>query len=286
MLGAKTALVFWATLAAAADFSGVSALEFTRKVVDLGPRPPGSPAIRKLQQMILQQARLRGAAVEEDDFTASTPIGPVTMKNIIARFRGSSGRAVVITGHYDSKRMPEIRFVGANDGGASTGFLLEMARALAGRKLADDVWLVWFDGEEAFGEWSATNGVYGSRHLAARWARDGTLKRVKALINVDMIGDRDLGILAEQYSSPALRKLVWRVAGELGYGRHFLDTPAAVEDDHVPFVHQGVPALNLIDFDYPPWHTAGDTMDKLSANSFTVVGQVLLETIRRLERLP
>lgn len=286
MLGAKTTLVFWATLAAAADFSGVSALEFTRKTVDLGPRPPGSPAIRKLQQMILQQARLRGAAVEEDTFTASTPIGPVAMKNIIARFRGSSGRAVVITGHYDSKHMPEIRFVGANDGGASTGFLLEMARALAGRKFADDVWLVWFDGEEAYGEWSATNGVYGSRHLAGRWARDGTLKRVKALINVDMIGDRDLGILAEQYSSPALRKLVWQVAGELGYGRHFLDTPAAVEDDHAPFVHQGVPALNLIDFDYPPWHTAGDTMDKLSANSFTVVGQVVLETIRRLERLP
>ncbi len=286
MLGAKIPLIFLATLAAAADFSGTSALEFTRKVVELGPRPPGSPAIRKLQALITAQARLHGTTVEEDDFTAATPIGPVAMKNIIARFRGGPGRVVVLTGHYDTKRMPEIRFVGANDGGASTGFLLEMARVLAGRKLSQEVWLVWFDGEEAFGEWSATNGVYGSRHLAARWARDGTLRRVKALINVDMIGDRDLGILAEQNSAPALRRMVWQVAADLGHGRHFLDTPAAIEDDHLPFLRQGIEALDLIDFDYPPWHTASDTMDRLGASSFTVVGQVILETVRRLERLP
>ena len=270
----------------AADFSGASALEYTRRVVAFGPRPPGSPAIEKLQVYILAEARARGAAVEEDGFIAQTPVGSIAMKNLIARFRGTSGRAVVITGHYDTKRMPEIRFVGANDGGASTGFLLEMARALAGRKLTDSVWLVWFDGEEAFGEWSATDGIYGSRHLAARWARDGTLKRVKALINVDMIGDRDLGILEEWNSAPALRKLVWQAAADLGFQRHFLDSPAAVEDDHIPFLRQGVHALDLIDFDYPPWHTAGDTMDKLSLNSFNVVGQVVMETLRRLERLP
>ena len=287
MLGAKILLTFLAALAAlGADFSGASALEYTRRVVAFGPRPPGSPAIGKLQAYILAEARARGAAVEEDGFTAQTPIGSIAMKNLIARFRGTSGRAVVITGHYDTKRMPEIRFVGANDGGASTGFLLEMARALAGRKLTDSVWLVWFDGEEAFGEWSATDGIYGSRHLAARWARDGTLKRVKALINVDMIGDRDLGILEEWNSAPALRKLVWQAAADLGFQRHFLNRPAAIEDDHIPFLRQGVQALDLIDFDYPPWHTAGDTMDKLSLSSFNVVGQVVMETLRRLERLP
>jgi Zn-dependent M28 family amino/carboxypeptidase len=193
---------------------------------------------------------------------------------------------VVLTGHYDTKRMPEIRFIGANDGGASTGFLLEMARALAGRAWRDEVWLVWFDGEEAFGEWSATDGIYGSRHLAARWARDGTLKRVKALINVDMIGDRDLGILQELNSSAPLRQLVWQAAADLGFGRHFLTSAAAIEDDHLPFLRRGVQALDLIDFDYPAWHTADDTMDKLSLNSFNVLGQVVLETLRRLERLP
>lgn len=272
--------------AAAADFSGASALEYTRRAVALGPRPPASPAIRKLQALILAEARARGAAVEEDDFTAQTPIGRVPMKNIIARFRGSSARALIVSGHYDTKHLPEIRFVGANDGGASTGFLLELARALAGRTLRDEVWLVWFDGEEAFGEWSDTNGTYGSRHLAARWARDGTLRRVKALINVDMIGDRDLGLLQELNSSPALRALVWRVAADLGLGRYFLNSAAAIEDDHLPFLRRGVQAVNLIDFDYPPWHTAEDTMDKLSLNSFNVVGQVVLETLQRLERLP
>jgi glutaminyl-peptide cyclotransferase len=287
MLGAKTLLTFLAALAAlGADFSGASALEYTRRAVAFGPRPPGSPAIRQLQAYILAEARARGAAVEVDGFTAQTPAGSIAMKNLIARFPGSSGRAVVITGHYDTKLMPAIRFVGANDGGASAGFLLEMARALTGRKLTDSVWLVWFDGEEAFGEWSATDGIYGSRHLAARWARDGTLKRVKALINVDMIGDRDLGILQEWNSAPGLRKLVWQAAADLGFQRHFLNSAAAIEDDHIPFLRQGVQALNLIDFDYPPWHTAGDTMDKLSLNSFNVVGQVVVETLRRLERLP
>lgn len=287
MHGTKTFLILFLAIAApAADFSGASALELTRRAVAFGPRPPGSPAIRKLQTWILSEARARAAAVEEDDFTAPTPIGAVAMKNIIARFRGTSGRAVVLTGHYDTKRMTGIRFVGANDGGASTGFLLEMARALAGRALRDEVWLVWFDGEEAFDEWSATDGIYGSRHLAARWARDGTLARVKALINVDMIGDKDLGILQEMNSSAPLRKLVWQAAADLGLGRYFLSSPAAIEDDHMPFLRRGVQALDLIDFDYPPWHTAEDTMDKLSLNSFNVLGQVVLETLRRLERLP
>ncbi|MBI4875074.1 MAG: M28 family peptidase [Acidobacteria bacterium] len=288
MHGPKTILMFLLAGAAAlgADFSGASALEYTRRAVALGPRPPGSAAIRKLQTLIAGEARAQGARVEEDNFTAQTPIGPVAMKNIIARFGGGSGRVVVLTGHYDTKHMLKIRFVGANDGGASTGFLLEMARTLAGRNLAGQVWLVWFDGEEAFGDWSATDGIYGSRHLAARWAGDGTLPRVKALINVDMIGDKNLGILEEWNSTAALRKLVWQAAADLGYARHFLNSLSAVEDDHMPFLRQGAPALNLIDFDYPPWHTAGDTLDKLDAASFTVVGQVVHETLRRLQRLP
>ncbi len=119
------------------------------------------------------------------------------MKNIIARFPGKSGRAVAFTGHYDTKLFRGFRFVGANDGGASTGFLLEMARALAGKPRKNDVYLVWFDGEEAFGEWSSTDGIYGSRHLAGKWAADGTARRLKALINVDMIGDKDLEIPQE-----------------------------------------------------------------------------------------
>jgi Zn-dependent M28 family amino/carboxypeptidase len=194
---------------------------------------------------------------------------------------------VVISGHYETKVLPGIHFVGANDGGASAGFLLEMARVLAGRKLKHDVYLVWFDGEESFGVWSERDGIYGSRHLAERWSAEGTLGRIKALINVDMIGDKDLGILKEMNSSAGLQRLVWQAAADLGLGRFFLNLGGAVEDDHVPFLRRGVQAVNLIDFDYGPnnsyWHTEKDTLDKLSAESFQVVGTVLLEVLRRLE---
>jgi len=288
MHGKKVLLILWASLAAGADFSGSAALKFTADAVAFGPRPPGSAALGKLQRYIASSLKLCRCEVSEDAFTAQTPAGPVPMKNIIARFAGNSGRAIAVTGHYDTKVFRDFRFVGANDGGASTGFLLEMARALAGKPRKDDVYLVWFDGEEAFGEWSSTDGIYGSRHLAARWAADGTARRLRALINVDMIGDKDLDILKDSYSSAVIGRLVWQVAAELGYSRHFLNQTTAIEDDHIPFVRAGVPALDLIDFSYGAdhswWHTAEDTMDKLSARSLQVVGDVLLESIRRLEQ--
>lgn len=267
----------------AAEFSGQAAFEHTRQAVAFGPRPPGSPALARLRAYIVSKVKALGAGITEDAFTAQTPIGPIRMVNVIARFPGTSGKAVAVTGHYDTKLLPGIRFVGANDGGSSTGFLLELARVVAGKTRRDDVYLVWFDGEEAIGEWSATDGVHGSRHLAARWEREGVLRRLKALINVDMIGDRDLGILREQQSSPHLLSLVWKVAAGLGYSRYFLDTWGAVEDDHMPFVKKGVPALNLIDFDFPWWHTDGDTLDKVSPLSLEIVGRVVVETLHRLE---
>jgi len=272
---------------AAEPFSGSSALNLTKQLVAFGPRPSGSAALKKTQDYILAQLKTRGCQIIRDPFTAQTPLGPVPMMNIIARFPGASGRAVVISGHYETKKLPGVNFVGANDGGASAGFLLEMARALAGGRRNNDVYLVWFDGEESFGEWSSTDGIYGSRHLAARWSDDGALGRIKALINVDMIGDKDLGILQELNSTAALRRLVWQTAAQLGLGRFFLNVGGAVEDDHMPFLRRGVPAVDLIDFDYGPnnswWHTERDTIDKLSAESFQVVGTVLLEVIKKLE---
>ena len=151
----------------------------------------------------------------------------------------------------------------------------------------NDIYLVWLDGEEAIAEWSDTDGTYGSRHLAAKWAADGTLSRLKALINVDMIGDRDLTLVNDTNSTDWLRRLVWETAGQLGLSSHFSEVAGALEDDHIPFVKDGVSALDLIDFDYGPqnswWHTDRDTMDKLSPASLQVVGDVVLATIRRLE---
>ena len=274
--------------ARAGEFSGAEALVFTRHIVSFGPRPAGSEAIRKLQAYILGELKPLGCQVIQDDFKASTPLGSTPMKNMIARFPGKSGKMVVITGHYDTKSMPGTYFVGANDGGSSAAFLLEMAKVLAHTPHQDDVWLVWFDGEEAVAQWSDYDSLYGSRHLAERWAADSTLARIKALINVDMIGDRDLQILEDMNSAAPLREKVWQIADRLGYTKHFLRNQSAIEDDHIPFLRRGVNALDLIDLDYGPdnsyWHTDKDTMDKLSAASFEIVGRVVLETLKDLER--
>jgi len=290
MPGWKSLIVMAAALpVAAADFSGTSALEFTRRAVELGPRPAGSEANRKLQTYIVAQlnAQLKtsGAEITEDPFTAQTPKGPIAMKNIIAKFHGKSGRAIAITGHFDTKLFPGRNFVGASDGGSSTGFLLELSRVLAHQPRADDVYLVFFDGEEAIREeWIDPDNLYGSRHLADKWRQDGTLTRLKALINIDMIGDKNLDIKQETQGNAALRKLVWNAATELGYGAYFQNDQQAEEDDHMPFVKLGVPAIDIIDIDYPPWHKDTDTMDKLSARSFDIVGTVIVEAIHRLER--
>jgi Zn-dependent M28 family amino/carboxypeptidase len=287
---AQALLILMASLPAlAADFNGAAALEFTRKAVSFGPRPPASQANLKEQAWIKEELhQLAQCQVSDDAFTAQTPLGPTAMRNIIAKFAGTSSQAIVITGHFDTKLFPGRRFVGANDGGASAGLLLELARVVSSRSRPDDIYLVWFDGEEAIGEWSATDGLHGSRHLASKWSQDGTISRIKALVNVDMIGDRDLGILQVTNSSPQLLRLVWQIARENGYGKYFLDSGSDVEDDHIPFVRLGVNALDLIDFDYGPgnryWHTDQDTMDKLSAHSLEVVGNVLVEMIRRLGR--
>ena len=207
------------------------------------------------------------------------------MVNIIARFPGKSGRAVALTGHYDTKKMAGVRFVGADDSGSSTAFLLEMAETLQAMPHNDDIYLVWFDGEEAFGQWSDSDSLYGSRHLAGRWAADGTLSRIKALINVDMIGGKDLHIMNEENSSPALRKLIWGTAERLGYGKYFDNAASSTDDDHMPFVRMGVNAVDLIDFDTSKktyWHTPEDTIDKLSTHSFEVLGAVLTEVLKQL----
>ena len=271
--------------ATARSFSGAAALNFAARVVAFGPRPSGSAANTKQRAYIREQLAACRCEVSSDPFIAQTPDGTVAMENIIAKFPGKSGRAIAITGHFDTKKMAN--FAGANDGASSTGILLEMAAVLTGRPRTDDVYIVFFDGEEAIHDWSDTDSVYGSRHLAVKWASDGTNRRMKALINVDMTGDKDLDIVYESSSSASLRKLVWDAADALGYSAFFLRQPNSVEDDHIPFLQAGVRALDLIDFSYGPnnayWHTPQDTMDKLGAHSFQVIGDVLMRVIPELE---
>jgi Zn-dependent M28 family amino/carboxypeptidase len=269
------------------SFSGELALKQTAAVTEIGPRPAGTPAHEKMEQYILAELKKLSLTPEFDQFTASTPVGQRPMRNIIVRFKGQTDKAVVVCGHYDTKLETGFQFVGANDGGSSTGFLLEMARVLRNsppRKLG--VWLVFLDGEEAFREWTSTDSVYGSRHLAQRWHDSGEYRNIGAVILVDMIGDKDLGMLRDLNSTGWLNETVRDVARSLRLSQAFIDRQDTIQDDHIPFANIGLPVVDLIDFDYGPdnsyWHTARDTLDKVSARSLETVGRIVLGTIDAL----
>ena len=288
--GALTLLL--GVTASAQQFSGGRAYQYARELVAIGPRWPTSPGHLKAESWLRE--KLKGIPTEEDTFTADTPIGPVAMRNFIARFPGKKDGVIVLASHYETNYwLRNIDFVGANDGAATTGLLLALgdqlrAETAGGKKLDGySVWLVFFDGEEAIRSWSASDSTYGSRHLAAKWGRDGTLSRIRAFILADMIGDRDLDIQRETRSTGWLVDLVAQAAKKAGNQRYFFQTEEPVEDDHLPFVQRGVPSIDLIDLDYGPnnayHHTAQDTLDKISARSLAIDGDVILETIRLID---
>lgn len=275
------------TAAAAAggpSFDGARALEHVRQLVALGPRPAGSPALASARQYIKSQMAAIGVAVVEQAFDADTPVGRLRMVNVRATIPGASKDRLIVGGHYDTKLYKEFRFVGANDGGSSAAFLIELARVLKARSNPFTVELVFFDGEEATRpDWRYPDHTYGSRYYVEAETRAGTLRSIKAMVLVDMIGDRDLNIRRESDSTKWLTDTIWNSARTLGYGRYFVNEEMPVEDDHVPFLRAGVPAVNIIDLDYAPWHTAADTIDQVSARSMEIVGIVLLDALPAIE---
>jgi len=264
------------------------AFEYTREVTAFGPRYMGSENHKKLEHYILDH--LKGDQVEDDSFTADTVEGKFPVRNIIAKFPGSKDGIIAILGHYDTNYpLRNTGYVGANDGGSSTAILLEYANHLRGKQRDGySVWLVWTDGEEAVRQWSATDGDFGSRHLAEKWEKDGTLKKIKALLVMDMIGDADLDIQRNTKGAPWLLDLIYSAAQRLGYQSHFFKFEGVIEDDHIPFFDRGVPCADVIDLDYGYGnvfhHSPQDTMDKLSPMSLEIVGNTTLETIRMLDR--
>jgi glutaminyl-peptide cyclotransferase len=273
------------------------AFEYTREVTAFGTRYMGSENHKKLERYIIDHLKadhLNADDIEDDAFTADTVEGKFPVRNIIAKFPGTKDGIIVILGHYDTVYpLRNSGFVGANDGGSSTAILLEFAnqlRAASPGKKRDgySVWLVWTDGEEAVKTWTATDSLYGTRHLAEKWEKDGTLKRIKALMVMDMIGDADLNIDRDSNSTPWLLDLIYAAAQREGYQSHFYAREGPIEDDHLPFVKRGVPSADVIDLDYGYnnvfHHTAQDTMDKLSPKSLQIVGDTIMETIHMLDQ--
>lgn len=258
-------------------FDGLRALRDIERLVAIGPRPAGSPASAQARQYIVTELEKAGLRARVEPFEAQTPHGRLSMANVVGVVPGRRPEAILVGGHYDTKWFSDIHFVGANDGGSSTALLLELARALRGTTPEYSYWIAFFDGEEARETWTDRDSLYGSRRMAAELRRTGRLPR--AVIVVDMIGDRDLGIRREGFSTPWLTELVWGSAARLGHQAHFLADQLTVEDDHAPFLRAGVPAVLMIDFDFPPWHTAADTLDKVSARSLQIVGEVVLDAL-------
>src|SRR5438270_4644185 len=262
---------------------------YLKQFVAIGSRPLGSPGHKKAEDYI--HAHLKGDQVEDDLFTQQTPVGSFPIRNIIAKYRGKKPGIVVFASHYETNSWLPKTYVGANDGGSSTGLLLEFAGLLRdkvknGSMDGYSVWLVFTDGEEAMQRDWSSDSLYGSKHLAEKWQQDGTSKQIKALLLADMIGDADLNIEQDGNSSARLQMVAHAAVTHYGYQSHFYGRQTVVEDDHLPFAKASIPVMDFIDLDYGYnnsfHHTPEDTLDKLSAKSLEISGNAMLGTLALL----
>ena len=265
-------------------FDSGRAWEHLRQLVAIGPRPSGSPAIDQARKYIKDQLSAAGVTASEQTWDDQTPIDKVRMVNLVATIPGAHKERIVVAGHYDTKLYRQFRFVGASDGGSSAAFLLELARVLKARRNPFTIELLFLDGEEArMPDWHGTDNTYGSRHYVELARRDGSLATLKALVLIDMIGDRDLDIRRDTNSTPWLTNVIWEAARRQDLDDYFVPDSTRIEDDHLPFLAAGVPSVDIIDLDYEAWHTAKDTLDAVSARSLQVVGDVLIAALPQIE---
>jgi glutaminyl-peptide cyclotransferase len=288
------------------DFDGARAFEHVRKQVEFGPRPPGSPELEKTRAYMIDQLKSYGLKVSTDEFHPMTPVGALKMVNVAAELPGESSDVIIISSHYDSKLIKKFKFVGANDAGSSTGELLELARVMAANKTKPKLtyWFVFFDGEEALCfDWDECHNpnpadpkkplpdnTYGSRGYVAQLIDKQELKRVRAMILFDMIGYKNLRLGRDDMSTTWLVDTVWQTAKQIGHGDVFVDAREGVGgDDHEPFLRAGIDSLDIIQLstygvnDSEYWHTKEDTLDKVSAKSLKIVGDVMMASLPKIE---
>lgn len=284
---------------AGAKFDGARAFDYVKRQVEFGARPAGSKELAQTREFIINELRAANLKVSLDEFTAQTPVGERRMANITAELAGESPDFILITSHYDTKFFKNQKFVGANDGASSTAVVMELARTLAatGKKPRFTYRFVLFDGEEAFcGGWDECrrpaqagkpemiDNTYGSRRYVAQLVANNEVKQARAMILLDLVGYSNLMFAREVVSTPWLTDTIWATARELGHGKVFVDAQQTVDDDHTPFIRAGIDAVDIIQLDsYPHWHTAQDTLDKISARSLQTVGDVLLASLPRIE---
>ena len=273
--------------AATPPFDSNRAWEHLRHQVSLGPRPAGSAALNTTRRYIIEQLEKAGIQTRQQIFIARTPLGEMSMGNIIATIPGRRPQRIILGSHFDTKRASDFRFVGANDGASSTAVLLELGRVLKARTHEFTIELLFLDGEEAVNwDWGTTgaDNTYGSRHYVDAARKAGTLTDIKAFVLLDMVGDRNLVVRRDQQSTRWLVDAIWSTAASLGHGTVFSNEATEVEDDHVSFLRAGVPAVDIIDLEYAQWHTAQDDLDHVSARSLQIVGDVVVAALPVIEK--
>ncbi len=273
------------------EFDGQQAMRYVEAQMAFGPRVPNTEAHRKTGDWILEQLKARADSVEVQGFTHVTVTGDTLhLRNFIGRFRPEVKDRVLYLAHWDSRphadrsanlAAQQQPVPGADDGASGVAVLLGVADALKQKPPAVGVDLLFVDGED-YGDWNAVKDVLlGSTYYASTLTADS---RPLFAVLFDMVGDRDPRFLQEGNSvarAPEVVERVWGKARELGYERHFRPTDGGpITDDHLPLLDAGVHAIDIIDLDYPYWHTTEDTADKLSAKSLQIVGDVAVALVR------
>jgi glutaminyl-peptide cyclotransferase len=272
-------------------FQADRAYQDLEKILAFGPRKVASEAIQKTREYLEAELDAIGIKLQKHSFTANTPLGRVEMHNLFAEIKGTEPGVILLGNHYDTKHYAGDSFLGANDGGATTAWMLEFARAIGPTREGRSLWLTWFDGEEAFKRWSATDGIYGSRQFVQHLRESNQIPNIHTMINVDMIGDCHLRILQDRGAPDWLTTTVWETAIKLGYKNHFSDFSQSVQDDHIPFRKANIPTLEIIDFSYggskaehrKNWHTANDTIELVCPESLQAVADVIYHAIPAVE---
>ena len=273
-------------------FDGRRAHAHVQRLVSYGPRPAGSHGLIRSATYIATQLQEVGVDTEEQVFIAQTPHGPTQFRNVIGTTRRQNPKEplLLVAGHYDTKHLTNTTFLGANDGGSSAGALLELARVASGQA---NIWFVFFDGEEAQVEYSDNDGLHGSKYFIEDLKGKQLIPRVKALLLLDMVGDAQLNVTLPSNSHPTLVQKLFDAARDTGFRDYFSLGHRPILDDHVPFQQAGIPALDIIDFDFGSvpgqndyWHTGADTLDKVSPRSLEIVGQTTLRLLALLKKTP
>jgi Zn-dependent M28 family amino/carboxypeptidase len=277
-------------------YNAHQAYAYTAQISGFGERWPGSPGHKKTEDLIRQVVKKDGGQMESDTFNAQTPRGSIEVHTLIGKFNVSADARqpiFILAGHYDTLFQPG--FIGANDGASSAAILLAFADALATQKTHMQIWLVWTDLEEAISSFTEDDGLYGSRHLAAKLTAQGLPPRIRGFFLLDMIGDKDLSVAREMGSNRRLQDSISRAAAQLGYSKFFFQYESDIIDDHVPFIRAGIPAVDVVDAEYGRMgdgfdsmgefhHANTDTMDKVSEHSLEIVGKTILLTVELIDR--